>query len=195
MNEEKLSPEDSIRVIQSMIDRTREDFAENPFFYLLWGWLILVAALAQYILLVFFHSPYHYMVWNLMWIGSVVSIIYGVRHTRKARVRTYMNDAMKLFGIGTGISFTILSLIFIYKEAWAIAFPVYFVLYAFCAFIGGAILRFRPLSWAAIACWLIAVISAFVNYETQLLLTALVVLVSYIVPGYLLRAKNKKQLS
>jgi hypothetical protein len=193
MHEENFSPEESIRVIQSMIDKTKEDFAENAFFYLLWGWLIFIASLTQYILLVIFNSPYHYLVWHLMWVGTIISIVYGIKYRRRATFKTYMSDAMRLFGIGTGISFTILSLIFVYKEAWSAAFPVYFVLYAFGAFVGGAILRFRPLSWAACVCWLIAIASAFANYDTQLLLMALAVLSTYIIPGYLLRAKNKKQ--
>lgn len=195
MNKEKFSPEESLRVIQSMIEKTKEDFCENAFFYLLWGWLIFIASSMQYVLLVVFRSPYHYMVWHLMWVGSIISIIYGARYRRKARFKTYMSDAMRLFGIGTGISFTILSLVFVYKQAWAFAFPVYFVLYAFGAFVGGAILRFRPLSWAAIVCWLIAIGSAFADYETQLLLMAAAVLAAYIIPGYLLQAKNRKQLA
>jgi hypothetical protein len=195
MNEENFSPQDSIRVIQSMIDKTKEDFAENAFFYLLWGWLIFIASLLQYILLVVMKYPYHYMVWNLMWLGGIISIIYGIKYRRKLKFKTYMSESMRLFGIGSGISFTTLSLIFVYKEVWTIAFPVYLVLYGFCSFVGSAILRFNPLRWAAAACWAIAIASAFAPYQVQLLLIALAVLTAYIIPGYLLRAKNKKQLA
>jgi hypothetical protein len=195
MSEEKFSPEESLRVIQSMIEKTKEDFAQNAFFYLLWGWLIFIASLAQYVLLVIVHYPYHYLVWNLMWVGGIISIIYGIRYKRKEKVKTYMSESMELFGMGSGISFTILAMIFLYNNMWQFAFPVYLVLYGFCSFASGAILRFKPLRWAAFACWGIAIASVFVSYRSQLLLMALSVLMAYIIPGYLLQAKNRKQIA
>lgn len=195
MTEEKFSPEDSLRLIQSMIEKTKEDFAQNAFFYLLWGWLIFIASLMQYVLLVIVHYPKHYLVWNLMWVGGIISIVYGIRFKRKLRVKTYMSEAMELFGVGSGISFTILVLVFGYNNVWQFAFPVYLVLYGFCSFASGAILRFKPLRWAAFVCWGIAIVSVFVSYQTQLLLIALAVLSSYIIPGYLLREKNRKQIA
>jgi Flp pilus assembly protein TadB len=193
MTDDKFSPEDSLRLIQSMIEKTKEDFAQNAFFYLLWGWLIFITALSQYVLMVIVRYPHHYLVWLLMIIGGIISIIYGIRYKREERVKTYMSESMSLFGIGTGISFSILPLIFSYNEAWQFAFPVYLVLYGFCSFVSGAILRFKPLRWAAAICWAIAVVSVYTTYQNQLLLMALSVLTAYIVPGYLLRAKNKKQ--
>lgn len=193
MTEENFSPEDSLRVIQSMIDKTKDDFAENAFYYLLWGWLIFIASLTQYILLVIVHYRYHYMAWNLMWVGAIVSVMYSVKNRRRLQVKTYMSESMRLFGIGSGISFTVLVIVFMYREAWEIAFPIYLVMYGFCSFVGSAILRFTPLRWAAAACWIIAILAVFASYKNQLLLIALAVLTAYIIPGYLLRIKNKKQ--
>ncbi|RYZ54394.1 MAG: hypothetical protein EOP49_05290 [Sphingobacteriales bacterium] len=195
MTEEKFSPEDSLRLIQSMIEKTKEDFAQNAFFYLLWGWLIFIASLAQYILMVVVHYPKHYLVWNLMWVGGIISMIYGIRYKRRVKVKTYMSEAMELFGIGSGISFTILAMVFLYNEMWKFAFPIYLILYGFCSFVSGAILRFKPLRWAAFACWAISIASSFVSYQSQLLLMAVSVLAAYIIPGYLLRAKNRKQIA
>lgn len=194
MKEEKFSAEDSLRLIQSMIEKAKEDFSRNSFFYLLWGWLIFIAALAQYVLMVIVEWPEHYLVWNLMWVGGIVSFVYGAKSYRRERVKTYMSESMSLFGIGTCISFSILVLVFSYHQAWYFALPVFLVLYGFCSFVGAAILRFAPLRWAAIGCWIISVVAVFVKYEVQLLLMALAVLAAYIIPGYWIRAKEQKQI-
>ena len=61
-------------------------------------------------------------------------------------------------------------------------------------FVIGAIIRFPLLRWAAGCCWAIAIVSVFANFDIQLLLMALVVLISYIVPGYVLQSRQKTQM-
>ena len=128
MAEEQFSPEESLRVIRSMLDKTKRDLSEDSFYISLWGWLIFAAAVSEYLLMVIFKYPQHYIVWNLMWVGAVVSIVHAIRHSKKSKVKTYLNETMQNFGIGSGIMFTILAFIFIYFQLWEFAFPVYFLL-------------------------------------------------------------------
>lgn len=195
MKEENFSIQDSFRVIQSMIDKAKEDFADNAFFSLLWGWLVFFAALGQYVLREIVQYEHHYLVWLLMIPGGIISIIYGYKVNRKTKVKTYMNEAMSLFGIGCGVSFSILSLVFSYSNAWQFAFPVYLALYGFCSFVSGAILRLPILRWAGVICWAIAVLSIYVGYDIQLLLMAASAVTAFIVPGYIMRGKKRKQLA
>ncbi len=191
MKDENFSPEQSLRLIRSMIDKAKENVSDNSFFLLLWGWLVFAAALAHYILLVIVKWPYHYMSWNLMWVGAVISIVYGIRQDKKQKAKTYISETMKYFGIGCGVTFTILALFFGYNEMWMYVFPVYFIMYGFLSFVSGAILQFLPLRWAAAACWTIAIVSIFVDFKTHLLLMALTVLLAYIIPGYILQKRYK----
>jgi hypothetical protein len=55
-------------------------------------------------------------------------------------------------------------------------------------------MQFSFLKWAGLSCVIIMVISVFIDYEWQLLLMALAVLISYIIPGHMLSAKNKNEL-
>jgi len=193
MAEENFSPEQSLQVIRSMLERVKQDISENSFFLLLWGWLVLVAALTQYVLMVFVKYPNHWLSWNLMWVGAIVSIIHGIRRDRKQRSRTYLEDTMKYFGMGTGIVFSVLTFILGYYNLWLFAFPFYLMIYGYLTWICGSIIHFIPLRWAGAACWIIAVICVFTTYDVHLLLMALAVLIAYIIPGYMLR--NRKKLS
>ena len=193
MAEENFSPEQSLQVIRSMLERVKQDFSENSFFLLLWGWLVLSAALIQYILMVYVKYPNHWLSWNLMWVGAIVSIIHGIRRDRRQKAKTYIEETMKYFGMGTGITFTVLTFILGYYELWLYAFPFYLVIYGYMSWVCGSIIHFVPLRWAGGACWIIAAVSVFTTYDVHLLLMALAVLIAYIIPGYMLR--NRKKLS
>lgn len=49
MNEEKFSPGQSLYVIQSMIEKAKNQFSENGHLYLLWGWVAFSCSLAHFI--------------------------------------------------------------------------------------------------------------------------------------------------
>jgi hypothetical protein len=67
------------------------------------------------------------------------------------------------------------------------------VMYGMPTFLSGVILRFKPLRIGGIACWLLAIAAMFTDYQYQLLLLALAVIAAWIIPGFILRAKFKKE--
>ena len=49
MQEESFSPEESLQVIQTMIEKTKSKVVDNSFYFLLWGWLVFIASIGQFI--------------------------------------------------------------------------------------------------------------------------------------------------
>lgn len=194
MTEEKFSPQESLLLIQSMIDKTKQNLRENSFYFLLWGWLVFTGALLHFSLMKFTSFRQPYLAWNLMWIGAIVSIVKGIREGNSEVVKTYIGETMKYFGISMGIIYAGLIFIFARFDLWLYAFPVYILVYAMTCFFMGSIMQFSFLKWAGLSCVIIMVISVFIDYEWQLLLMALAVLISYIIPGHMLSAKNKNEL-
>ena len=68
----------------------------------------------------------------------------------------------------------------------------FLALYGMPTFLSGITLRFRPLIYGGIACWLLSIIACFINYEFHLLVLALAVVIAWVIPGYILRARYKK---
>jgi hypothetical protein len=60
-------------------------------------------------------------------------------------------------------------------------------------FLSGVILRFRPLRIGGICCWALSVVASYVLYDYQLLLLGLGVAIAWILPGYILKARYKKE--
>jgi hypothetical protein len=193
MNDEKFSPEQSLQVIQSMIQKAKQDVVRNSFYFLLWGWLVFIAAILNFMLMKFTDVQRPYYVWNIMWIGVIASILKGIREGRSEKVRTYLGETMKYFGFTMAIIYCSLPFIFGKYDLWHYSFPFYILIYAAACFFMGSIMQFPLLKWTGLLCIPIMVVSVFVKYEWQLLLMALAVLVSYIIPGHALSAKEKSQ--
>src|SRR5215210_4410990 len=127
--DKNFSPQESLLLIQSMINKTKENLGHGGFHFLLWGWLTFAAILGQYILKVIFHYKHHYLVFLLTFIGIAASIIYS-RNKKRKYVRTYIGDSMRNLWIGLGISFFILSFLFANIEGgWLFCYPFFILLY------------------------------------------------------------------
>jgi hypothetical protein len=193
MKEEKFSAEQSLQIIQSMIQKAKQGVADNSFYLLLWGWLIFTAALLNFTLMKFTSFEQPYLVWNLVWIGAVASIVKGIKDSKKVVSKTFVGETMKYFGISQGILYSGLAFFFGKYDLWTISFPLYILIYAVTCFFMGVLIQFPLLMWTGLLCLPIMVISAYVSFDWQLLLLALALLISYIIPGHVLSAKEKIQ--
>lgn len=189
--ENPLSASDSLRLIQEMIQAAKQDLSDNSFDLLLWGWLVLVAALVHYGLLqTGYDKPW--LAWPvLMSVGTVASFVNGARRGRRERVRTALGDFMVYLWTGFGV----LMLMLIGMGAvsgWSKMYPLIIALYGLGTFATGGALRFRPLIWGGAACWLLATVAFRVAFDTQILLVAAAVLVAYVVPGHMLKNQYRR---
>jgi hypothetical protein len=191
-NSENFSPEESLLVIQSMIDKTKNSVADKSFYFLLWGWLVLIASLGQFVLKVIVRTDLHPIVWNLMFAGVIVSWFHGRKERSKIRVRTYIDESIQHVWISIGFCQGLLIFIFARNNHWEYCYTFFMMLYAIGCFITGRILKFAPLVWGAFASWALVVVSTFTSYDYNILLMAAAILLSYIIPGQLLRRKYKK---
>lgn len=191
MNEEQFSPEQSLQLIQSMISKAKDEIVDNGIHYLVWGWLTLIACTGQFILKHILNYEKHYQVWWLLIIGIVFSIYYGIKTERKKRVKTYVGESMKFLWIGMGIAYFVLSMI-LSKIGWGSAvFPFFIMLYGLGTFVSGSIIRFRPLIIGGLIASGLAIVSTFVEYDFQILFASAAILISYIIPAYMMRYRNK----
>jgi hypothetical protein len=195
MQDENISGAESIQIIQNMINKAKNQFSENGFLYLLWGWAVLVCSLGQFILLYFVRYEYHYMVWFLTWVVLIIQFFYLRKERKTRRVETYTEDIVKYvwvsFVIVMFLMFVVMGRI-LGPEYYKFTSPVILVIYGIPTFLSGIILRFRPLIIGGLCCWGLSVLSTFLGYSFQLLLLSAGVTIAWIIPGYLLRLRYKK---
>jgi hypothetical protein len=193
-DEKELSPQESLDLIKSMINKTKGAVADDSFHFLMWGWLVFSCCLASYILKVIIHYPDHFIVWWLMPVGGVISGIYGAKQSKQQKVKSFLDEALGYLWIAIAMSFIVLVIVnMISGGAWQTAFTYYILLYAIGTFVSGNLLRFKPLIIGGLINFALAAISPRFNYDNQLLLGAVAIFISYIIPGHLLRIKYQKQ--
>lgn len=180
-----------IQLIEEMIANAKGNISEGSVFYLIWGWLVILAAAINYYLLVFMNYENHWLPWPiLMTLGGIISGIVGYRKGKSSNVKTYIERALQYLWLGFVI--TLLMVLFgMVKLGPEKTYPIIIFLYGLGTFVSGGILKFRPLILGGIACWIIGMMAFYTDFQNQLLLISLAVLLSYIIPGHLL-SKSKR---
>ena len=187
---EDFSPQESLKIIQAMISKAKDSVADKSYYFLLWGWLVFAASLIQFVLKVIFKSELHPIGWTLMIVGAVLSGYYSRKEKKVRLVRSHVDDSIGYLWTAIGITQGVFILYFSIHGDWENCYTFFILLYSIGCFVTGRILKFKPLVWGAIANWMLAIVSTFASYDYNILILALAILVSYIIPGYMLRKEH-----
>jgi hypothetical protein len=189
----KISPEDSIQIIYEMIRSTRTQIGKNYFYYLFWGYLVVLTCITEYVLILVGY-PRHYMVWPVfMGTGTLVSLVFYFAHQQENGTRTFAGSAMAFLWGAWFITLVLLITYMVCAHQYNLILPVTMAMYGLAIFVSGGIVGFTALNFAAIIAWCASLVSFFVVYKTQLIFMIVLVIVAYIVPGHILKNKSNNQ--
>ncbi|MEO9802956.1 MAG: hypothetical protein ABJF04_06900 [Reichenbachiella sp.] len=188
--EDKLSHTESLKIINEMIAQAKNNFDKSgSFYFLLWGWVVMVANLGHYLLVRFTSYEYPFAVWLLTIPAALVAAWYGVRQKNKASVKTHFSGLYGDIWIGVGICI-VLSLVFMPKINFNHG-AIIMMLAGIGTFMSGRMLKFQPLVVGAIALWIASVVCFNLPETDQYLVGAIGILAGYIIPGYLLKSAEQ----
>lgn len=192
MEEKTIDVVESLDIINSMIQRTQKNYSIDSFYYIMWGWLTFTAGMLSYFLLPVLRQNTG-MVWLLMPLGGIISYFYGRNQSKKQKVKTYLESHVNQVWLTIGLA--ILSVIAsIFMGVNLEIMPTFILLYGIGIFCTGRIIRFVPMMIGGALCFPLFLLCGYFTFnhgEYQFLVLALAILVSYIIPGHMLRAKYK----
>ncbi|MBG9375835.1 hypothetical protein I5907_06285 [Panacibacter sp. DH6] len=195
--DQEFTPQQSLQLIESIINRAKDNFAERGFMYLVWGWAVFILSLVQFVLLHFYQYPKHYMVWMCSWLVLAYHVLYMRKKARTQTVRTYTDYIISYVWITFIIMLFLLGFLLgrlLGGDYFYHINPILLALYGMPVFLTGIIMRFTPLIVGAVSCWVLSVVTTFIEiYDYQFLMLPVAMLVAWIIPGYLLKAKYNKQ--
>lgn len=196
MQEQSFSSAESLRLIDSMINKARNRFSENGHLYLVWGWSIFICALLEFSAAQWKWFNYSHSVWMLTLIPWAYMMVFLAKRKKTESVRTYTDEIASQVWLVFVVLMFLIGFVLRKYQAFGALYPSFLALYGMPTFLSGVILRFRPLQAGAIACWLLAVVAMFIALPYQVLTLAAAVVAAWIIPGYLLqqkfRAENRK---
>jgi len=182
------STEESLSIIRQMIHQTRGNMKSDGFHLILWGWVALLGNLGHYALWTFTDYPHPYIVWLIAFPAWGVSFWHGHRQEEKTKVVNYSDRLIMWTWIAFGISLILI----IFSGKFGPAIPsLTLILAGMATFVTGCITRYKPVIYGGSMFWIFAAIALAVSPANSLLVSAVAILVGYLIPGYML--KNLKE--
>ncbi|MCK5462749.1 MAG: hypothetical protein KAI95_07020 [Bacteroidales bacterium] len=193
--EKTLTPEESLRIIQKSISNSRKNMREGSFYYLLWGWALILASLANYFLIRYLIGQERYddimlmslLAWGVFIIvAMIIQFVYQSRVSKRERVVTHLDRYITIVWITAGLLMGLMAFLSLKIDSY----PTPFILgvTAMATAVSGLMLRFRPLVIGAVIFLAAAVISSFMRGTDQLLVFAVAMALGYLIPGYIIRS-------
>ncbi len=190
-SEKQISPSEGFAIIDAMINTAKNRLADDGFYFILWGWLVFVAAMANYVSYLF-SSRVGEHAWWLMLLGAVISVVYSRRQGRKEKVRSYIDVYLTYCWVAFGVALA-LTLVFMGMNGFRSSYFFLMLLYGMATIVSGGLLDFKPLVIGGVFSFGFATLTMFVNGNTVLLCICGALLAAYIIPGHLLQLKYKSQ--
>ncbi|MEZ5026454.1 MAG: hypothetical protein R2739_07725 [Chitinophagales bacterium] len=184
MEEKNISEQESIAIIQQMIEKSKRQLSDRSKYFFLWGFAVFICAILQYIMLKMY-MKHTQIVWFLMPVTAIIHIFLYTREQKQIKVKTHISSALNGLWLGLGISFIIVSVLAANDSFNGLS--IFILLYGVGTFATGKTIEFTPLVLGGIACFILSFAITFIEGAEQLLVLALAVLVSYIIPAFLLR--------
>ena len=187
MKNENNTSKEQLDLIEKMISQAKVNLSKHSFDFIFWGWLVSLTAVSNFLLLTITSLGYKsYLIWPLSAVIGFIAIY--VRYSKAAKVeshKTHVEYFISRMWMVIGGVLVLLSIAspFIKIQPWFL-FPV---LAGIGTLITGVVLKFKPLSFGGIFLITFPFYSILAIGNSIVLLYALVVVVSYLIPGYLLK--------
>lgn len=182
-----LNPQQSLDLILTMIKQAKGNVQDSSFYYLFWGWVIVLAQVGHFVLLQVGYT-YPYAIWLLVVPGWIITFVYSSRQSAKSVSRTHLDKIYASLWISFGVLACTIP-IFGSFISYQIN-PVILMVAGMTTFTSGFILRFNPFLAGGVALFAIGIACFFVPPAFQPLVAGAAIAMGYLVPGYLLKAQK-----
>lgn len=192
---EKLSTQDSLKIIQTVIEQRKRKYEENGFFLLFWGILIVIASISQYIMIAMGKGGISGYAWMFTMIpGSIFSAIWGFVESRKRKKGTIKKSADRMDWIWAFVGCLAMTTGFVFGRKFGIGFTAMLFI-PFCVAALASALSMKNNSWAFLAIFsaVISYGSIFVPFKYHPLIAALIALFLFLIPGMQFYINHKKR--
>lgn len=193
MSNKELTTDESLDLITNMIGQAKRNLARGgSFYFLLWGWVVMLANLGHYLIDKFDLYEHPYIVWIATIPAGLISVIHSSRRDKKKLVKSHLD---RLYGwIWMAVFIGVLIILFFMTGQNQNTNAIILTFAGIGTFISGCALRFNPLVLGGIALWVASIIAFNLNATDQYLAGALGILAGYLIPGYLLKRAESERL-
>ena len=197
----EMTPNESLIVITEMINNLKEDYKDDAYSFILWGWTITLACITHFIIIQI-HCRYEIfsrmgLISMVLWVafvtaGFIIHYMHKMREAKhKPRNRSLYERFIKALWLAAGLNMVVIIFLCFKFEIYP---PVLIMpIIGMATMIMGLMIRFKPIIAGGFIFFAATIIAAFWLYEYSLIVDAVAIILGYLVPGYLL--KNTQSVS
>ncbi len=188
--EKNLSALESLQVITEAISKTKEDFKENSFYFMLWGWLITLASFSFFVLHQYTAFQYYFIPFPVLVAAGIITTLTWFFKRKSAHpTEGYLNYFLSRMWLVIGISFIITVFVSVSQKLPPFLYTL--IIAAIGTLVSGLAMKFKPLITGGILFFAAAVTGVYIPDNYKPLLLGAAIIAGYLVPGYLLKSKKK----
>lgn len=217
-SEKQLSEKESLELITRMINKAKDACHDTGVAAIMWGTVIAVCALVRLSQLQFEYELPFDIYW-LTFIAVIPQVYFSMQQKKNRRVKAYGDEFFDYLWTGFGIC--IFLLIFItgrmgnewqpvaaeYRQLTGHApgfrlsefgSSFFLLLYGLPTFVTGVSMKFKPMIWGGLLCWVSCLTSLYTPVRADLALVALSAIFAWLIPGIIMEKdyrKAKKELA
>jgi hypothetical protein len=207
-NEKQFSEKDSLNLITEMINKAKQSFHDSGVGPIMWGAIIMFCSLMTYAKFKFdFELPFD--IWLLTLVAIIPQIIISYKEKKSKKARSYNDIAMDYIWISFGIALFLLihansGIAKNFQKDFGNYFTssgfrfydyttsLFLIIYGIPTFITGGIMKFRPMIFGGIFCWVCSIAAVYTPPLTDLLLMAASAFFAWLVPGLIMNSAYRK---
>ncbi len=187
---------EEIRLIQTMVEKTRRTTVESGALFLFWGVICTLALIGSYILGSLKLYRWEWANWTGMSIiGWIVTIVYSVRKGHRESVRTYAQTAARHLYFGCGLGFLLVGLLFPAAGVYSYeAIPVLIsAVSGILFFVLGGIFTWPFLRGIGLAWWAGGIGLSFFSTEIRIPVYTGLFIALFLAPAFVLHLKFRRE--
>lgn len=190
MKESELTNSESLQIITDMIQQAKRNIAQKgSFYFLLWGWVVMIGNFGQYLIQKFDLYPAPYIIWIITIPAVIVTIVYSMRQNQKVKAASQFDSIYA--NLWTAVFVVLMTVLVFMSKIDYNHNAVIMLLAGLGTFVSGKLLKFVPLTLGGIALWLAAIVSFNVSVLDQNLVAGIAIIIGYLIPGYLLQRAER----
>jgi hypothetical protein len=216
--EKQLTEKESLDLITRMINKAKDACHDTGIAAIMWGAVIAVCSLTR-LSEIQFNYKLPFDIYLLTFVAVIPQIYFTIREKKERKVKSYGDEFMDYLWMGFGIC--IFLMIYTTSAMYSAWKPVadeyqqltghspsfrfyefnssfFLLLYGLPTFVTGVSMKFKPMLWGGLFCWVCCIVTLYTTIKIDLILIALSSILAWFIPGIIMEKdyrKAKKELA
>jgi hypothetical protein len=210
--EVQLTEKESLDLIARMINKAKDACHDTGIAAIMWGAVITVCSLTR-LSEIQFHYKLPFDIYLLTFAAVIPQVYLAITQSKDRRLKSYGDEFMDYLWIAFGICiFLMIFTTSIMYSAWqpveaeyaqltghASSFRFYeynssffLLLYGLPTFVSGISMKFKPMLWGGLFCWVCCIAALYTGIKIDLILVALSSFFAWFIPGIIMEKEYRK---